>query len=201
MHARMAENARPPSLGGPVAGWSSLAARRAHNPKVAGSNPAPATNSPDHCSHRDRPTRFALAGLVQRRSHALRLLRPLEAWRQPWLQPSRPVVRRAALGVTHRSTSDKRGMKVALASHHSPVTRRPQVSRQTRLLAWLRRRSTVRGTSHAASILAACRSHICIRLASGACPGATGGGGRRSWTHRGFGDWTGGTDGHCAPHA
>ena len=25
-----------------VAGWSSLAARRAHNPKVAGSNPAPA---------------------------------------------------------------------------------------------------------------------------------------------------------------
>jgi hypothetical protein len=27
------------------AGWSSLAARRAHNPKVAGSNPAPATNS------------------------------------------------------------------------------------------------------------------------------------------------------------
>ena len=25
------------------AGWSSLAARRAHNPKVAGSNPAPAT--------------------------------------------------------------------------------------------------------------------------------------------------------------
>ena len=29
---------------GSVAGWSSLAARRAHNPKVAGSNPAPATN-------------------------------------------------------------------------------------------------------------------------------------------------------------
>ena len=26
----------------PVAGWSSLVARRAHNPKVAGSNPAPA---------------------------------------------------------------------------------------------------------------------------------------------------------------
>ena len=31
-------DARPPG-----AGWSSLAARRAHNPKVAGSNPAPAT--------------------------------------------------------------------------------------------------------------------------------------------------------------
>src|SRR5882672_4112933 len=29
---------------GSVAGWSSLVARRAHNPKVAGSNPAPATN-------------------------------------------------------------------------------------------------------------------------------------------------------------
>ena len=27
------------------AGWSSLEARRAHNPKVAGSNPAPATKS------------------------------------------------------------------------------------------------------------------------------------------------------------
>ena len=27
------------------AGWSSLAARRAHNPKVTGSNPVPATNT------------------------------------------------------------------------------------------------------------------------------------------------------------
>ncbi len=27
------------------AGWSSLVARRAHNPKVVGSNPAPATNN------------------------------------------------------------------------------------------------------------------------------------------------------------
>ena len=34
------------SLGNhPDAGWSSLVARRAHNPKVVGSNPAPATNS------------------------------------------------------------------------------------------------------------------------------------------------------------
>ena len=30
---------------GSIAGWSSLVARRAHNPKVVGSNPAPATNS------------------------------------------------------------------------------------------------------------------------------------------------------------
>ena len=29
------------------AGWSSLEARRAHNPKVVGSNPAPATQCPD----------------------------------------------------------------------------------------------------------------------------------------------------------
>ncbi len=28
-----------------IAGWSSLEARRAHNPKVAGSNPAPATRT------------------------------------------------------------------------------------------------------------------------------------------------------------
>ncbi len=28
-----------------AAGWSSLVARRAHNPKVAGSNPAPATTT------------------------------------------------------------------------------------------------------------------------------------------------------------
>jgi hypothetical protein len=28
-----------------TAGWSSLVARWAHNPKVAGSNPAPATNA------------------------------------------------------------------------------------------------------------------------------------------------------------
>ena len=28
-----------------IAGWSSLVARRAHNPKVVGSNPAPATSN------------------------------------------------------------------------------------------------------------------------------------------------------------
>ncbi len=30
------------------AGWSSLAARRAHNPKVTGSNPVPATSKIKH---------------------------------------------------------------------------------------------------------------------------------------------------------
>ena len=33
-----------------VAGWSSLVARRAHNPKVVGSNPAPATKTKTRCS-------------------------------------------------------------------------------------------------------------------------------------------------------
>ena len=33
-----------------VAGWSSLVARRAHNPKVAGSNPAPAMLFPRRLS-------------------------------------------------------------------------------------------------------------------------------------------------------
>jgi hypothetical protein len=37
------------------AGWSSLAARRAHNPKVAGSNPAPATKN-----EKSRPQRGRL---------------------------------------------------------------------------------------------------------------------------------------------
>ena len=42
----------------PGAGWSSLAARRAHNPKVAGSNPAPATNSLGLRSEPHRETPF-----------------------------------------------------------------------------------------------------------------------------------------------
>ncbi len=33
-----------------IAGWSSLVARRAHNPKVAGSNPAPAIEKVPWCS-------------------------------------------------------------------------------------------------------------------------------------------------------
>jgi hypothetical protein len=36
-----------------VAGWSSLVARWAHNPKVVGSNPAPATKFHGH-----RPSKF-----------------------------------------------------------------------------------------------------------------------------------------------
>ena len=43
---------------GCVAGWSSLVARRAHNPKVAGSNPAPAMSR--LASHDCAARRFAL---------------------------------------------------------------------------------------------------------------------------------------------
>src|ERR1700733_15095343 len=43
----------------PGAGWSSLAARRAHNPKVAGSNPAPATNQNNNL----RPRKYSVYDL------------------------------------------------------------------------------------------------------------------------------------------
>ena len=46
LHSLSRQYARPPALRGrPVAGWSSPVARQAHNLKVAGSNPAPATTS------------------------------------------------------------------------------------------------------------------------------------------------------------
>lgn len=47
----------------PDAGWSSLAARRAHNPKVVGSNPTPATNL-----SRGRPVRSFVFSVAAFRS-------------------------------------------------------------------------------------------------------------------------------------
>ena len=44
------------------AGWSSLVARRAHNPKVAGSNPAPATSKGPGCRISGRT--FSRCGLT-----------------------------------------------------------------------------------------------------------------------------------------
>ena len=41
--AHLPKQERAPIIRRPDAGWSSLVARRAHNPKVVGSNPAPAT--------------------------------------------------------------------------------------------------------------------------------------------------------------
>ena len=78
-----------------IAGWSSLVARRAHNPKVAGSNPAPATNF------------FCLGGIAQLaracgsypqchwfessyRHHLTNLTRPLRA--RFFYLPSNPFV-------------------------------------------------------------------------------------------------------------
>src|SRR3954451_3681066 len=80
-----------------VAGWSSLVARRAHNPKVAGSNPAPAMMKapPDQLVRR----RF----LVRRRAEVRRkrrvstaLLRRLPQHRHPPAQPVARAVRRWA---------------------------------------------------------------------------------------------------------
>ena len=46
-----------------IAGWSSLVARRAHNPKVVGSNPTPATNLVSWCSWLTRlPVTQKIAG-------------------------------------------------------------------------------------------------------------------------------------------
>ena len=42
------------------AGWSSLAARRAHNPKVVGSNPTPATKHIRRCAAQVTDARFAI---------------------------------------------------------------------------------------------------------------------------------------------
>ena len=42
------------------AGWSSLAARRAHNPKVVGSNPTPATKIDGRCAYGPAVAGFAI---------------------------------------------------------------------------------------------------------------------------------------------
>ena len=57
-----------------IAGWSSSEARRAHNPKVAGSNPAPATSRT--CSKRMSlflcPKTFGLFYGVPRKTNVLK---------------------------------------------------------------------------------------------------------------------------------
>ena len=59
----------PDILGALVAGWSSPVARRAHNPKVAGSNPAPAmilrSSASGGGSHVGRPRERARNGLEE----------------------------------------------------------------------------------------------------------------------------------------
>ena len=52
------------------AGWSSLAARRAHNPKVVGSNPAPATKYNWSIAFGARPVLFCTHLASQRWHHS-----------------------------------------------------------------------------------------------------------------------------------
>jgi hypothetical protein len=67
-----------------IAGWSSLEAREAHNLKVAGSNPAPATPQPSR-----RPS-YALPGVAAARVLLTPALLPLAAGLNPvpYLVPS-----------------------------------------------------------------------------------------------------------------
>jgi hypothetical protein len=50
----------------PNAGWSSPVARQAHNLKVTGSNPVPATKCPDTLNNRPAESAFAAGGATQR---------------------------------------------------------------------------------------------------------------------------------------
>ncbi len=60
-----------------AAGWSSLAARRAHNPKVAGSNPAPATNFPRKFIEKPGASRVFLC---PEKMQGFGLVRPALTW-------------------------------------------------------------------------------------------------------------------------
>ena len=62
--------------GPPGAGWSSLAARRAHNPKVAGSNPAPATT-------------YRKSAAFGRYLQSSRRRAPASLHRRSWVDPTR----------------------------------------------------------------------------------------------------------------
>jgi hypothetical protein len=65
----------------PPAGWSSPVARQAHNLKVVGSNPAPATSFHRTVCNQSRPTRgglFALCVAVRERDHVRDLAHQLD---------------------------------------------------------------------------------------------------------------------------
>ena len=76
------------------AGWSSLEARRAHNPKVTGSNPVPATLLAD-CQAQAHPS--LASGLQTLRVSKFCFAEPL-LWKRPCTQPPdvRCLVRRNA---------------------------------------------------------------------------------------------------------
>src|SRR3546814_8783089 len=61
---------RPPQV---AAGWSSQVARRAHNPKVAGLNPAPATNrSEEHTSELQSLMRISYAVFCLKKKNTIK---------------------------------------------------------------------------------------------------------------------------------
>jgi hypothetical protein len=78
-----------------IAGWSSLVARWAHNPKVAGSNPAPATNQTIHSEQLRRCTFLSFwsgSTLSGQKESKLPLIPALQHSRSPYLivlQPQR----------------------------------------------------------------------------------------------------------------
>ena len=59
-----------------IAGWSSLVARRAHNPEVVGSNPAPATKNLQLGGHMASEFFFVPIGLDIHQDVRIRLRRP-----------------------------------------------------------------------------------------------------------------------------
>ena len=67
------------------AGWSSLVARRAHNPEVIGSNPVPATTKP---SRLDNPKRLSdlLFLCLSTASRIMPKIVLAPIWHQPWHQ-------------------------------------------------------------------------------------------------------------------
>ena len=56
-----------------IAGWSSLVARRAHNPEVVGSNPAPATKNLQLGSRKASELFYAFSQLRRRGAETMRL--------------------------------------------------------------------------------------------------------------------------------
>ena len=75
-----------------IAGWSSLVARRAHNPKVVGSNPAPATS--EFAGQRLRASGLFLFDVIAQRGRSSRHAvsgRPRASGTTGWREIKRPL--------------------------------------------------------------------------------------------------------------
>ena len=96
------------------AGWSSLVARRAHNPKVAGSNPAPATLKPAAFGRRLYVHPF---GIRSRRCSGPKHSRPVDGrWRirglarEGW--PSRGASRKTGARIPRRAARRRKAGRI-----------------------------------------------------------------------------------------